>query len=149
MIGLVVLCFVGGARLFHPYRRDNSDGEKISRSTLRAQHLRAALDRVYTEVNQGNGLPKLINADSSARGECFGTRLRNYFRSLPRRTLTSSQIPGTGLPEYGDIFRYEISTDPLASPPAPQINDVVSMDGGNTRPLVQSCAAALPAEYKR
>jgi type II secretory pathway pseudopilin PulG len=141
MIGLVVLMLLGGIAYSILINATTLMAKNISLNAS-STTLRAALDRVYAEVNQANGLPTLVNADSSAAasasGPAAGVTLDRYIGGP--YIVTN---PGTsGLSSTATSFQMKCSTDPLASPVAPKINDVVSMDAGNTRPLVQSCASS-------
>lgn len=116
--------------------------------------VRATLDRVYSELNQANGMPvsnggsipgKLINADGSAvatnadgtGGPAAGIIFDRY---VSGPFVVGN--PGTGLPANTTSFNLYYSTDALASPAPPAKNDVVIMDGV-TRALVSSCSAPL------
>ena len=101
--------------------------------------LRAALDRIYSEINQANGLPKLINADGTDAASSSGPAAGIIFdRYLGGPYIVTN--PGSGLPASAQSFEMKRSTDPLASPPIPTTNDVICMDNGTTRPLVSTCA---------
>ena len=141
MMGLVVLMILGGVAYSILINATTLMVKNISLNAS-STTLRAALDRVYSEVNQANGLPTLVNADSSVAASISGPAAGIIFdRYLGGPYIVTN--PGTsGLLSTATSFKITCSTDPLASPAAPQINDVVSMDGGNTRPLVQSCTSA-------
>ena len=136
MIGLVVLMLVGGVAYSILINATTLMAKNISLNAS-STTLRGALDRVYTEVNQANGLPTLVNADSSVATSTSGPAAGIIFdRYLGGPYIVTN--PGSGLLSSATSFQMKCSTDPLASPPAPKTNDVVSMDSGNTRPLVQS-----------
>ena len=103
--------------------------------------LRAALDRIYSEINQANGLPKLINADGTDAASSSGPAAGIIFdRYLGGPYIVTN--PGSGLPASAQSFEMKRSTDPLASPPIPTTNDVICMDNGTTRPLVSTCTTS-------
>ena len=104
--------------------------------------LRAALDRIYSEINQANGLPKLINADGTDAASSSGPAAGIIFdRYLGGPYIVTN--PGTsGLSAAAQSFEMKRSTDPLASPPIPATNDVICMDNGTTRPLVSTCTTS-------
>lgn len=99
---------------------------------------RASLDRIFSELNQANRKPTLINADGTAAtgsGPAAGVMFDRY---IGGPYIVGN--PGGGLPANATTFRLYYSADPLASPPVPLKNDVVIMDG-TTRALVSSCSA--------
>jgi hypothetical protein len=99
---------------------------------------RKSLDRMFSEINQGNRLPTLINADGTAAtspGPAAGILLDRY---LGGPYIVGN--PGTGLAATSTVFNLFYSSDPLANPPVPAKDDVVIMDGA-TRALVSSCTA--------
>jgi prepilin-type N-terminal cleavage/methylation domain-containing protein len=104
--------------------------------------LRAALDRIYSEINQANGLPKLINADGTDAASSSGPAAGIIFdRYLGGPYIVTN--PGTsGLSAAAQSFEMKRSTDALASPPIPTTNDVICMDNGTTRPLVSTCTTS-------
>jgi type II secretory pathway pseudopilin PulG len=124
----------------------------ISSTTLLAKNvslngssliLRSALDRVYSEINQANGLPKLINSDGSAvtgNGPASGVIFDRY---LGGPYIVTN--PGSGLASSVTTFQIKRSTDGLASPPVPTLNDVICVNNGAIRPLVSSCSAGTVA----
>lgn len=155
LISLAVLMIVGGLAY----------SMLIGSTTLLAKNLslnssntivRATLDRVYSELNQANGMPlptggsipgKLINADGTAvatkpdgtGGPAAGILFDRY---VSGPFVVGN--PGTGLPANTTSFKLYYSTDSLANPTPPVKNDVVIMDGV-TRALVSSCSA--PSSY--
>jgi type II secretory pathway pseudopilin PulG len=140
MIGLVVLVLVGGLAYSILASAATLMAKNISLNSS-STTLRVALDRVYSEINQANGFPRLLNSDGTtgnAAGPAAGVIFDRY-QGGPYIVTN----PGTGLPSTTTSFSMTSSTDPLASPPVPQQYDVVSMDGGNTRPVVQSCTATI------
>jgi type II secretory pathway pseudopilin PulG len=141
MIGLVVLMLVGGVAYSILINATTLMAKNISLNAS-STTLRAALDRVYTEVNQSNGLPTLVNADSSAAASVSGPAAGIIFDRYVSGPYIVTNPGSSGLSSTATSFVMKCSTDPLASPAAPKTNDVVSMDAGNTRPLVQSCASS-------
>jgi type II secretory pathway pseudopilin PulG len=141
MIGLVVLILVGGLA----YAVLNSATTLMAKNiSLNASSttLRSALDRLYSEVNQANGLPRLLNADGSPAASPSEPAAGIVFDRYQGGPYIVTNPGTSGLISSTISFEMKSSTDPLASPPVPQKHDVVSMDQGNTRPLVQSCAIA-------
>lgn len=141
MIGLVILVLVGGLAYSVLIGATTLMAKNVSLNAS-STTLRAALDRLYSEVNQANGLPKLINADSSAAATAAGPAAGIAFDRYQGGPYIVTNPGTSGLSATATSFAMTSSTDPLASPPIPQKNDVVSMDGGNTRPLVNSSTAS-------
>ena len=140
MIGLVILMLVGGIAYSILMNATTLMAKNISLNAS-STTLRAALDRVYSEVNQANGLPTLVNADSSAAASVSGPAAGIIFDRYVSGPYIVTNPGSSGLVSTATSFQMTCSTNPLASPAAPKINDVVSMDAGNTRPLVQSCTS--------
>ena len=139
-IALAVLFIVGGIAY----------SMLINSTTLLAKNMslnssnvivRSALDRMYSEINQSNGLPKLINADGStaATSSAAGIIFDRYIGG----PYIITNPGGTGLPASTQTFDMTCSTNALALPPIPQVNDVICMDNGVTRPLVSSCSPSI------
>lgn len=109
--------------------------------------LRTALDRMYNDINQGYGMPKLINADGSAAttqsaaGIAFDVYLGGPY------VVTN---PGTtGLPASTIQFQMKhYSTDTLTAQPLPVTNDVVVLDNGITRPVVNTCTNSTSSNVR-
>ena len=141
MIGLVILVLVGGLAYSVLIGATTLMAKNVSLNASNTT-LRAALDRLYSEVNQGNGLPKLINADSSAAATAAGPAAGIAFDRYEGGPYIVTNPGTSGLSSSATSFAMTSSTDPLASPPVPQKNDVVCMDGGSTRPVVQSCTVS-------
>jgi type II secretory pathway pseudopilin PulG len=141
-IGLVVLTIVGGLAY----------SMLINSTTLLAKNMslnssnvivRTALDRMYSEINQSNGLPKLINADGSAAASSTGPAAGIIFDRYVGGPYIITNPGGTGLPATAQTIDMTCATNALALPPIPQVNDVISMDNGVTRPLVSSCSPSM------
>ncbi len=97
---------------------------------------RSALDRIFSELNQANRMPILINADGSTMsgtGPAAGILVDRY---LGGPYIVGN--PGSGLAASATTFKLFYSIDPLANPPVPGKDDVVIMDG-STRARVNSC----------
>lgn len=133
-ISLAVLAVVGSAGY----------SMLMSATTLLAKNIsinssnilvRKSLDRMFSEINQGNRMPTLINADGTVAtsGPAAGILFDRY---LGGPYIVGN--PGTGLAATSTVFSLFYSTDPLANPPVPAKDDVVIMDGA-TRALVSSC----------
>jgi prepilin-type N-terminal cleavage/methylation domain-containing protein len=106
--------------------------------------LRSALDRVYSEINQANGLPKLINADGSSaptNGPAAGIIFDRYLGG----PYVVTNPGATGLASSAVSLQMKRSTDSLASPPIPKLNDVIRIGTGTIRPMVSSCTADAAA----
>lgn len=121
----------------------------ISSTTLLAKNLslnqsnsilRSALDRMYSEVNQANGLPKLINADgtpASGSGPAAGIIFDRYIGG----PYLVNNVSGSGLSAGATTLKITRSTNALAAPtPAP--GDVIAMGDGSVRPIVKSFTTA-------
>lgn len=105
--------------------------------------LRASLDRIYSEVSQGNGMPTLINADgtpASGTGPAAGIVFDRY---LGGPYIVTPAGPN-GLTAATKSVQLTFSTSPFASPPTPQNNDVVCIGDSTLRPLVSSFTASTP-----
>lgn len=109
--------------------------------------LRTALDRMYNDINQGYGMPKLINADGSAAttqsaaGITFDIYLGGPY------VVTN---PGTtGLPASTTQFQMKhYSADTLTAQPLPVTNDVVVLDNGITRPVINTCTSSTSSNVR-
>jgi type II secretory pathway pseudopilin PulG len=146
MIGLVVFMLLGGVVYSILINATTLMAKNISLNAS-STTLRTALDRVYSELNQANGLPTLVSADSTSAATASGPAAGMIFdRYLGGPYIVTN--PGSGLVSTATSFSMKCSTDPLASPAVPQSNDVVSMDEGNTRPLVQSCTSSTSGGLK-
>ena len=141
MIGVIVMVLVGAIAYSILINATTLMAKNISLNAS-STTLRAVLDRVYSEVNQANGLPTLVNADSSVAASASGPAAGIIFDRYRGGPYIVTNPGSSGLPSTATSFQMKCSTDPLASPATPQTNDVVSMDGGNTRPLVQSCTSS-------
>ena len=100
--------------------------------------VRRSLDRMFSEVNQANRLPILINADgtgATGTGPAAGILVDRY---LGGPYIVGN--PGAGLAATALVFNLFYSEDPLANPPVPARDDVVIMAGA-TRALVSSSTA--------
>jgi hypothetical protein len=102
--------------------------------------LRSALDRISSEINQANGLPKLINADGTDAASATGPAAGIIFDRYLGGPYIVANPGGTGLAAGSLTFQMNRSTDALALPPIPKVNDVVRIDNGITRPLVATCS---------
>lgn len=100
--------------------------------------LRSALDQIYSDINQANGLPKLINADGTDAASPTGPAAGIIFDRYVGGPFVVGN-PGTGLPAGTTTIQLYYSTNALASPTAPTTNDAVRMDV-STRPLVSTCS---------
>jgi hypothetical protein len=136
-IALAVLAVVGSAGY----------SMLMSATTLLAKNIslnssniivRKSLDRMFSEINQANRMPTLINADGTAATSTGPAAGILFDRYLGGPYIVGN--PGTGLAATTTVFNLFYSTDPLASPPVPAKDDVVIMDGA-TRALVSSCTA--------
>ena len=142
-ISLAVLTIVGGIAYSILTSSTTLLAKNVSLNSSNTT-VRKALDRIYSEINQANGLPKLINADGTDAASAIGPAAGIIFdRYLGGPYVVTN--PGTsGLPAGTLSFEMKCSTDPLALPPIPGANDVVRIDNGATRPLVSSCS---PSAY--
>jgi hypothetical protein len=104
--------------------------------------LRSALDRIYSEINQSNGLPKLINPDGSDAASSSGPAAGIIFDRYLGGPYIVTNPSGTGLSATDQSLQMKCSTNALASPPVPAINDVICIDNGATRPLVNNCSVS-------
>lgn len=100
--------------------------------------VRGSLDRIYTDLNQANKLPTLINDDgtpATGTGPAAGIVFDAY---LGGPYLVGN--PGSGLPASTTTINLFYSTDPLANPPDPAPNDVIVVNG--TTRLIASASTA-------
>jgi hypothetical protein len=102
--------------------------------------LRRTLDRIYFEINQANGMPKLINADGTDAAIPVGPAAGIIFDRYIGGPYIVTNPGATGLSATTQNFQMTCSTDALASPPIPKLNDVICLDNGTTRPIVSSCS---------
>lgn len=142
-ISLAVLTIVGGIAYSIMTNSTTLLAKNVSLNSSNTT-VRKALDRLYSEINQANGLPKLINFDGTDAVSALGPAAGIIFdRYLGGPYVVTN--PGTsGLPAGTVSFEMDCSTDPLALPPIPGANDVVRIDNGATRPLVNICS---PSAY--
>ena len=106
--------------------------------------VREALDRLYADLNQANSLPVLIDANGKPTGTAAPAAGILVDRYLGGPYIVGN--PGAGLPAATTTFKLFYSDDPpLAKPPDPARNDVVVMNNGATRALVDSCTFSLPS----
>jgi hypothetical protein len=142
-ISLTVLMLVGGLAYSIMTSSTTLLAKNVSLNSSNTT-VRKALDRIYSEINQANGLPKLINSDGTDAASAFGPAAGIIFdRYLSGPYVVTN--PGTsGLPAGTLSFEMKCWVDPLALPAIPGANDVVRIDNGATRPLVSSCS---PSAY--
>jgi type II secretory pathway pseudopilin PulG len=100
--------------------------------------VRASLDRIYSDLNQANRLPTLINDDGTPAAGAGPAAGIVFDRYLGGPYIVGN--PGTGLPPSTTTLNLFYSTDPLASPPDPAPNDVIVVNG--TTRLVTSSSTA-------
>lgn len=138
-ISLAVLTIVGGLAYAIMTNSTTLLAKNVSLNSSNTT-VRKALDRINSEINQANGLPKLINADGTDAASASGPAAGIIFdRYLGGPYVVTN--PGTaGLPAGTVSFHMKCSTDPLALPRIPQANDVVRIDKAVPRPLVSNCS---------
>ncbi len=137
-IGLAVLFLVGTVGYSTLINSTTLLAKNVSLNSSNIT-VRGVLDRIYAEVNQANGLPKLINADGSAATDSGPAAGIIFDRYLGGPYVVGN--PGPGLSATATSLKLYCSTDPLASPPVPVKNDVIRMDA-SSRPLVSSCTSS-------
>lgn len=103
--------------------------------------VRSTLDRIYSEINQSNGLPKLINADGTAAASSSGPAAGIIFDRYVGGPFIVGN-PGTGLPATTTAIQLYYSATALPTQAAPLRNDVIRMDAG-TRPLVNASTSPV------
>lgn len=121
----------------------------VSSSTLFAKNisintsnsvLRSALDKMMDDINQGFGIPKLINVDGSSAGATGPAAGIVFDRYIGGPYVVTRQ--STGLPAGTQTFTMKsYAGSALIAPPKPQPNDVVMLDTDLLRPMVQTCTA--------
>lgn len=102
--------------------------------------MRKALDRIYSEINQANGMPKLINADGTNAASATGPAAGIIFDRYLGGPFVVTNPGLTGLPAGTLTVEMKSASDALARPPIPTSNDVIRIDNGSNRPLVSSCS---------
>jgi hypothetical protein len=109
--------------------------------------LRTALDRMYNDINHGYGMPKLINVDgspattTSAAGITFDLFLGGpYVVTNPGTTGLPASATGLTMKHY--------ASDTLTAQPLPVANDVVVLDNGLTRPVVNTCTSSISSNVR-
>jgi type II secretory pathway pseudopilin PulG len=140
-VALVVLMLVGGLAYSMLINSTTLFAKNVSLNSSNST-LRGALDRMYSEINQANGLPKLINADGSDAASPSGPAAGIIFDRYLGGPYIVTNPSGSGLPATAQSFEMTRSTNALASPPIPAVNDVICMDNGTTRPRVSSCTVS-------
>lgn len=143
LISLAVLTIVGGLAYSMLISSTTLLAKNVSLNSSNTS-VRGALDRICSEINQANGLPKLINADGTDAATSTGPAAGIIFDRYLGGPYIVTNPGGSGLSAGALTFQINRSTDPLASPPTPKGNDVVRIDNGGTRPLVASCS---PSPY--
>ncbi len=106
--------------------------------------LRTALDRMYIDINQAYGVPKLINPDGTLVTTPPATGVAGIIFDLylgGPYVVTNST--GTGFTASTTSFSMKCSTDTLTNQPIPVANDVIVLDNGPTRPVVSSCTSSV------
>jgi len=108
--------------------------------------LRYALDRMNVELSEATTTPELINVSlsgstsgnilSNASSPAEGVRFDKYLGEH-YVIVNPGGTAGTGL-SNATSFQVQISTNALASPPVPQPNDVLLLNGITTRAVVSS-----------
>jgi hypothetical protein len=148
MIGVTVLAAVGMAGYSMLLNSSMLFAKNVSLNTS-STVLRTALDRMYIDVNQAYGMPQLINADggsattSSAAGIAFDVYLGGPYvitnpagAGLPSSTVSfTMKCPAPLLP-------IPTAAEVLTTQPTPVVNDVVVLDNGITRPVVNTCTSS-------
>lgn len=123
----------------------------VSSSTLFAKNisintsnssLRGSLDKMISEINQGYGIPKLINADGSSAGSSGPAAGIAFDRYIGGPYVVTRQSSGLAVGTQTFTMKSYAGTT-LTLPPKPQPNDVVSIDTGILRPLVRTCTATI------
>ncbi len=112
--------------------------------------LRYALDRMNSEISEATATPELISVATSGTGSgnitanasspAAGIRFDKYLGE--RYVIVNAS--GSGL-SNATSFQIQRSTDPLASPPIPSVNDVLLLNGTSTRAVVTSCSVVSTA----
>ncbi len=142
MVGLAILAIAGSLAYTILISATTLLAKNLSINTSNTT-VRDALDRVYAEISQANGLPVLLNADgstaSNASGPAAGIRFDHY-KGAPYIVTNPS---GSGLSATATSFQMKSSTNSLASPPTPVNNDVVKIGDSTARPLVASSSATI------
>lgn len=138
---LAILMLVGGLAYAMVMNSTTLFAKNVSLNSANVI-LRTALDRMYSEINQANGLPKLINADGTDAASASGPAAGIIFDRYLGGPYIVTNPSGTGLPATAQSFDMTRSTNALASPPIPATNDVICMDNGTNRPRVSSCTVS-------
>ena len=108
--------------------------------------LRTALDRMYMDLNQAYGIPKLINADGSLVTNPPSTGVAGVIFDLYLGgPYVVTNPTGTGFTASTTSFTMKCNIDTLTDQPIPVTNDVIVLDNGPTRPVVSSCTSSESA----
>ena len=102
-IALVVLMIVGGLAYSILMSSTTLLAKNVSLNSSNTI-LRAALDRIYSEINQANGLPKLINADGTDAASSSGPAAGIIFDRYVGGPYIVVNLVGTGLPSTHPNF---------------------------------------------
>lgn len=109
--------------------------------------LRTAVDRMYNDINQAYGMPKLINVDGTAATDPAAAGIA--FDVYLGGPYVVTNPAGAGLPASSQSFSMKhYSADALTTQPLPGINDVVILDNGVTRPVVNSCTSVTSSNVR-
>ena len=148
LIGLGILTAVGAACYSMLLSSTILFAKNVSVNTS-GTVLRTALDRMYIDVNQAYGVPKLINADGSlALNPPPGGVAGFIFDQYLGGPYVVTNPTGTGLAASTTTFTLKHSTDSLTTQPLPAANDVVVLDNGPTRPVVSNCTSSVSSNVR-
>ena len=142
-IGILILTIVGGIAYSVLASSTTLLAKNIS---LNASNtiLRSALDRVFSEISQANGMPKLITAGGISLGSSNGPAAGVVFDRYLGGPYVVTNPGSDGLGASAQSFQIKLATNTLASPPIPAANDVLCIGDSTVRPLVRlSSPAAL------
>lgn len=138
LVGLVILSLIGGIAYSILQNSATLFAKNVSLNSSNTI-VRSAMDRVYSEISQANGMPKLIDSNGTAAGAIGPAAGVVFDRYLGGPYVLSNPGPG-GLAATAQSIKMTFATSALASPPLPTANDVLSFGVGALRPLVSSCS---------
>lgn len=138
-ISLAVMAIVGGLAYTIMTNSTALLAKNVSLNSSNTT-MRKALDRIYSEINQANGMPKLINADGTDAVSPTGPAAGIIFDRYLGGPYVVTNPGSVGLPAGTLTVEMKSASDQLARPPIPASNDVIRIDNGSNRPLVSNCS---------
>ena len=145
-IGLMLLALVGGLAYSVLNSSSTLFAKNISLNSTNLS-LRSALDRMYGDLNQAYGMPKLINVDGSLAPSSPNTPAAGIaFDMYLAGPYVVTNPGGSGLTASTTTFTMKYyESDSLTKQVVPTAYDVVILDNGTTRPVVRAQDTPSPS----